>query len=83
MENQYYEGYLLDDIYQWELSDADKKLLDASIWLVDNRETITQTAQNNMYSKSTLHRLIHTRLRILSSELYKCVQNILNDHRRN
>lgn len=83
MENQYYEGYLLDDIYQWELSDADKKLLDASIWLVDNRATIRQTAQNNMYSKSTLHRLILTRLRMLSSELYKCVQNILNDHRRN
>lgn len=34
--NEYYEGYLLDGIAVWQLSDDIKEELDACIFLVDN-----------------------------------------------
>ena len=86
MDSRYYSGYLLDDIQNWELSEPDKQLLDACILMVDNKYTIRETAKNSNYSRSTFHRLIHTRLRKLSYELYRCVFHIINSnlskHRR-
>lgn len=78
----YYEGYLLDDLTCYDLTDDDKLLLEASIWLVEHKSTIVSTAENFNYSKSTLHRLIHTRLNHLSDELYRCVCRILDSHKR-
>lgn len=34
--NNYYKGYQLDDIADWELSESIKEQLDACIFLVDN-----------------------------------------------
>ena len=83
MEYCYYHGYLLDDIQSYELSTEQTKLLDACIWMVDNRSTIRYTASNCGYSKSTLHLKIHSECRKLSSELYKCVCNIFKYNKRN
>lgn len=82
-EYNYYQGYLLDDNqYVWDLTENDKQLLDAAVYLVDNRYSIRKAALNCNYSKSTLHRKIHTQLRQLSSELYKCVIRTLSKSRR-
>lgn len=80
MEYMYYNRYLLDDIQNWELSEADTRLLDAAIFHVDNRSTVRCTAENFGYSKSVYHRLIHTRLKKISYELYKCVLKELSEH---
>lgn len=73
-----YEGYQLDDVYTWELSDSDIDLLDAAIYLVDNRCTIRQVCKNfGKFKRATLQRHIHTKLRCLSFELYRCVCRVL------
>lgn len=68
-----YEGYSLDDNSRYDLTEVDVQLLNACIWLVDNRSSIRVTAKNFGVSKSSLHRGIHNRLSKLSNELYKCV----------
>lgn len=72
----YYESYQLD-IFNYELSDNDKLLLDACIWLVENRASIRGVARNFNMSKTYLHKHIHLRLRRLSFELYECVKRQL------
>ena len=69
-----YEGYFLDGNSRYDLSNDDILLLDACIWLVDNRASIRVTAKNMGFSKSSFHRSIHRRLRRLSNELYGCVE---------
>lgn len=73
----YYNGYLLDDIYSWELTVEDKELLNACVWLVDNAHSIRTTATNFCIPKSTLHSNIHSKLPKLSYELYNCVKRQL------
>lgn len=67
------------DVPEYELS---INLYDACCYLVDNRCSIRTCAKNMGYSKSTLHRQIHTKLRGQSYELYRCVlkQLKLNKH---
>ena len=76
----YYRNYQLDSLTEFDLSQADMNLLDACIWMVDNRATIRCTASNCGFTRSTLHRLIHTRLKNLSFELYQCVMRVINNN---
>jgi hypothetical protein len=85
MEDLYvYNGYSLDDNIKYDLSDKDRDLLDACIYLVDNRSSIRVTAKNYGYRKSSLHRYIHLRLPKLSHELFGLVKiqmNVNYEHR--
>ena len=74
-----YRGYMLSG-FRYELTDSDMNLLDTCIWIVDNNESIRSGAENWGYSKTTLHRYIHRRLKRLSWELYRCVMHTLNTH---
>ena len=76
-EYSYYNGYLLDDVYSWELTVEDKEFLNACIWLIDNASSIRNTATNFCISKSTLHSNIHSKLPKLSYELYNLVKRQL------
>ena len=68
----YYENYLLDT-HSYDLTNYEKELLNACIWLVDNRASIRVTARNFLMTKTKLHKDIHDKLRKISYELYKCV----------
>ena len=82
MVDEYYENYLLD-VYSWELSDEDKELLNMAIYMVDNRCSIRQCSKEFMRSKSSIHRGMHNKVRLLSHELYKCVtKQFLQNKRR-
>lgn len=72
ISGSYYGNYLLD-IYEWELSDKDKEILDVVIWIVDNRCSIRQASKEFVISKSSIHRNVHKRLKVISYELYRCV----------
>ena len=56
-----------------ELSDKEKDIIIACIWLVDHRSTIRETAKNNQFAIATLWRGIHNDCKRLSPELYDCV----------
>lgn len=75
-----YSNYSLDGITVYDLTPRQAKLLDACIFLVDNNTSLRTTARNTYYSKSTIHRFIHTELRSVSFELYKCAKRVLNSH---
>ena len=73
MDN-YFEGYRLNDTcYVWDLSEKDKQVLNAGLYLVDNKYSIKRVCKELMMSKSSLHRYLHKRLPSLSWELYACV----------
>ncbi len=71
-KDDYFNGYRLD-ISHYLLEDEDLKLINACIWMVDNRSTIRETAKNNEFSTTTLWRRIHNKLPSLSSELHNSV----------
>ena len=73
----YYNGYLLDDCYSFDLTVRQKEFLDACIWLVDNKHSIRTTSLNFSIPKTSLHRWIHKDLRKLSYELYNVVNKVL------
>lgn len=77
----YYNNYQLDGIYCFELTESDKLLLDACIYIVDNKTTIRKTAIEFCMSKSNLHRKTHNNLRKLSYELYCCVVYQLHNNK--
>lgn len=80
---EYYQGYLLDTSQSWQLSTKETSLLDACIWMVDNKSTIRTTASNCGYTKSTLHRLIHLKLKRISYELYRCIIAQMRANKKN
>lgn len=80
-ESYYYSNYEVT-YAPYELSDSDRKLLDAAIYIVDNNATIREASRNFDYCKSTLHKQIHNKLKGLSYELYKCVTRVLTQHNR-
>jgi hypothetical protein len=77
----YYNNYLLDGIYNFDLSESQISLLDAAIWLVDNKTSLRKTADNCGYSKTYLHQWFHKDLKKLSYELYTCVIRQLNKNK--
>lgn len=81
MDNSYYSGYqLTDSVYAYDLSADDIFILDACIAMVSNRWTIRETARNTCFSKSTLHKHIHSSLPRISYELYGCVVSLLREN---
>ena len=81
--NLYYENYQLDEIMPYEpLDPEDEKLLNASVLIADYNFSIRQSAKNSGYSKSQLHRLIHSELRKLSFELHQVVLKRLKIHKK-
>lgn len=81
--NQYFENYQLDEIMPYEpLDPDDKKLLYAGVLIADYNFSIRESAKNTGYSKSQLHRHIHSKLRTLSFELYKVVLKRLRVHQK-
>lgn len=75
--NNYYEGYQLDDIADWELSESVKEQLDASIFLVDNAYSLRVVERNTGISRSKLSRFINNQLKTISFELYQCCKHQL------
>lgn len=71
-ECKYYDNYLLD-MYTWQLSEIDKRILNTGIWIVENLCSIRQCSKEFGISKSQIHRDIHNKLKNISYELYKCV----------
>lgn len=75
----YYEGYEIT-VPKYELNKEETHVLEACVWLVDNRTTIRQTAINMEYSPTTFWRRIHNRCKELSPELYKVVCRQLKEN---
>ena len=67
----YYQNYKIPE--KDFLSNEELHVLYACCWMVDNRSTIRETAENCGYSRSTFWRRIHNECRQLSPELYRCV----------
>lgn len=67
----YYHNYKIPE--KDFLSDEEIHVLYACRWMVDNRSTIRETAENCGYSSTTFWRRIHNECRQLSPELYRCV----------
>lgn len=76
--NEYYEGYLLDDISVWQISDDVKEQLDACIFLVDNAYSLRVVERNTGISRSKLSRFINSQPKSISFELYKCCKRQLS-----
>lgn len=79
----YYNNYLLDDCYSYDLSDKQKEYLDACIRIVENKTSIRVASSNFCMSKSHLHRFIHNKLKKISFELYQCVVKQLDFNYKN
>lgn len=75
--NNYYKGYQLDDLADWELSETIKELLDACIFLVDNAYSLRIVERNTGISRSKLSRFINNQLKTISFELYRCCKHQL------
>lgn len=67
-----FEGYELSKAY-FDLTKEEIHVLSACYWMVDNRATIRETAENCEYSSTTFWRRIHNECKQLSPELYKLV----------
>lgn len=76
--NEYYEGYLLDGIAVWQLSDDIKEELDACIFLVDNTYSLRVVERNTGISRSKLSRFINNQLKSISFELWQCCKHQLS-----
>jgi len=76
-----YGGYLLNDnVYEWDLSKVDTRVLEEALWMTDNRCSIRCTAKNCNTSKSTVQRDLSEKLPKLSAELYLVVRRIIKSN---
>lgn len=66
-----YKGYKIEG-KDW-IDDKELALLCACYWMVDNRATIRQTAENCNFARSTLDYKIHKKLKFLCPDLYQAV----------
>ena len=76
----YYRGYLLDDMYCWQLTEVQQEALDLCIWLVDYKCSIRELAKEFMISKSTVYRRIDSTKKYCN-ELYKLCRKQLNKNK--
>ena len=72
-----YCGYSLDSKSRAELNSSELNLLDACIWLVENKSSLRDTGKNWSFSKSYLHRRVHSDVKSLSPDLYSAVKRRL------
>lgn len=78
--HQYYKGYLLDDTYEWDLTDKEKMILDNACMLVDEHYTLKELSRNCYRSVSSLKRDFGKSLRSLSFELWQCVNRVKQEN---
>lgn len=78
--HQYYKGYLLDDTYEWDLTDKEKMILDNACMLVDEHYTLKELSRNCCRSVSSLKRDFGKPLRSLSFELWQCVNRVKQEN---
>lgn len=79
--SNYYKGYQLDDIADWELPETTKEQLDACIFLVDNAYSLRVVERNTDISRSKLSRFINNHLKTISFELYQCCKQQLRKNK--
>lgn len=79
-EYRYYEGYLLDDVYTYDLTDREKEILDNACMLVTNNWSLRELARNTSKSRSQLSRDFQKPLKYLSIELWQCVHRCYTNH---
>lgn len=72
-----YYGYSLDSKSRSELSSDELNLLDACIWMIENKSSLRDTAKNWDFSKSYLHNHIHNDVSSLSPDMYVSVKKRL------
>ena len=76
----YYNGYLLDGISVYDLTEKDKIIIDNACILVDNNWSLRKLSRNCCRSKSQLQRDFK-HLKIISYELYKVVERVLHNNK--
>ena len=57
-----------------------KRVLDEAKYILKTKKTIREIALENKISKSTVHKDLHERLKIIDSRLYSNVNKILQEH---
>lgn len=77
----FFRGYELERCFV--LNEEEYRFLEACYWMIDNKETIRETAKNCDYAKSTLHYKIHNELKSLSSEMYRRICKIMKSNKKN
>ena len=80
IENKYYNNYYLDDIYDWDLTDNDKMILDSACLVVNYNYSLRQLSKEVGRSKSQLSRDFQ-KLKYISYELWKLVQNVFKNNK--
>lgn len=65
------------DVDRWSLDDDIIDLLFACDMLQENHMSLRRCSEEVMIPKSTIHKFIHTKLRLISSELYRlCIKQL-------
>lgn len=77
----YYNGYMLDSVYTYELTDKDIEILNNACALVDNTWSLRGLSRNCGRSRSQLSRDFQHPLKNLSYELYQCVKRTLQNNK--
>ena len=75
-----YNGYELNDGYEsYRLDKKDKECLNLGIAIIEEHYSIRQCAKEGIigYSKSHIHRIIHSEIKDMSSEMYRLVKKQL------
>ena len=79
-EYQYYDGYMLDNVCNYELTDLEKEILDNAIILVNQNWSLRKLSKNVGRSRSQLSRDFQKPLKRLSYDLYGCVRKVLKNN---
>ena len=79
-----YNGYELEfGVYNYDLSERDKLVLDSAIFFVENNMSVRKCAENFYISKTSQYNYLRYELPKLSIELYRCVNKRLNLNKYN
>lgn len=57
-----------------------KRVIEEANYILETKKTIREIASENKISKSTVHKDLHERLKILDGKLYKSVNKVLQEH---
>lgn len=56
------------------------RVKDEAYYILDTKKTIREIAKEKNISKSTVHKDLHDRLKVIDKKLYLSVQKILQEH---
>jgi len=57
-----------------------KRVLNEATYILETKKTIREIAKENKISKSTVHKDLHERLKIIDNKLFNKVNKILQEH---